>query len=264
VWGYLGHRVGLDDDELVSRDQLYPEGIDSEEYRQAQLEAFDEATLIAAAVAQDALGLDTTIEGSGAGVEAIVEGSPAAEVLEVGDVIVAIDGEPVAFATDLIAAIGAAEADVPLTLTLQRDDVERDVEVTLGDVEGIDGPGLGVGVTTADRDIQLAVPVTLEEDGVGGPSAGLLTALTVYDLLSDEDVARGRVISGTGTLDLDGSVGPIGGIVEKAEAAEAAGADVFIAPADQAADVADVLSDDVLVLAVSTFDEALTALTAGT
>ncbi|MDY7100037.1 MAG: PDZ domain-containing protein [Actinomycetota bacterium] len=262
LWDYVGHQLGLDDDELVARDQLYPDGIDSDEYRQAQLEAFDEATLIAAAVAEDALGMETTVEGDGASVDAIVDGSPAAEVLEVGDVIVAVDDTPIELATDLIAAIGADDEPRPISLTVLRDGTEQTLDVTLGEVAGLDGPGLGVGVTTSGQDIDLPITVTLEEDGVGGPSAGLLTALTIYDLLSDDDVAAGRLIAGTGTLDLDGRVGTIGGIVEKAQAAEAAGADVFIAPAAQAGDVEGVLSDDVTVLAVSTFDEALAALTA--
>ena len=98
---------------------------------------------------------------------------------------------------------------------------------------------------------------------MGGPSAGLLTALTVYDLLSPEDLAAGRHITGTGTLALGGQVGEIGGIVQKLHAAIAADADVFLAPAPQADLVTWVAAGRIKVVGVATFDEALAVLQAG-
>ena len=87
-------------------------------------------------------------------------------------------------------------------------------------------------------------------------------ALTVYDELSPTDVASGRTIAGTGTLAIDGTVGEIGGIEAKARAAQAAGADLFLAPAGQAADARRVLGDAMPVIGVTTFDDALQALAA--
>ena len=89
-----------------------------------------------------------------------------------------------------------------------------------------------------------------------------MTALTVYDELSPTDVAHGRTIAGTGTLALDGTVGEIGGIDAKARAAKAAGVDLFLAPAAQAADARSVLGNAIPVIGVTTFDQALAALTA--
>ncbi|MGD0006433.1 MAG: S16 family serine protease, partial [Anaerolineaceae bacterium] len=71
---------------------------------------------------------------------------------------------------------------------------------------------------------------------VGGPSAGLMFTLTVYNLLSPVDLTGGHKIAGTGTISPDGSVGPIGGVEQKVAAAEMAGAEYFFAPADNYAD----------------------------
>jgi PDZ domain-containing protein len=91
-----------------------------------------------------------------------------------------------------------------------------------------------------------------------------MTALTVYDQLSPDDLAAGRKIAGTGTIDVDGNVGEIGGIEAKARAAEGAGAQLFLAPATQAADARKVLGDKVPVVGVTTFQQALDALRGAT
>jgi Lon-like protease len=87
-----------------------------------------------------------------------------------------------------------------------------------------------------------------------------MTALTIYDELSPVDLAHGRHIAGTGTIDANGTIGEIGGIEAKARAAEATGAQLFLAPATQAAAARAVLGDRVPVVAVSTFTQALNAL----
>ena len=90
-----------------------------------------------------------------------------------------------------------------------------------------------------------------------------MTALAVYDELSAVDLAAGRTIAGTGTLDIDGQVGDIGGIEAKARAAAAAGAQLFLAPADQAAAARKVLGSRIPVIGVATFQQALDALRGG-
>lgn len=109
----------------------------------------------------------------------------------------------------------------------------------------------------------LPYPVRVDQDGVGGASGGLLIGLAVYDRLSPIDLARGRRVAGTGTLAADGSVGRVGGVAAKAAAAGAAGVDVFLVPSSQAGEARAVLADDVVVLGVETFAEAVAALTAG-
>jgi Lon-like protease len=121
-------------------------------------------------------------------------------------------------------------------------------------------PVIGVILDPPTVDVQLRYPVTDNAHGVEGPSAGLMTGLTVYDELSATDLAAGRTVAGTGTLDINGRVGDIGGIEAKARAAAAAGAQLFLAPADQAAAARRVLSTHIPVIGVRTFQEAVDAL----
>jgi PDZ domain-containing secreted protein len=123
---------------------------------------------------------------------------------------------------------------------------------------------LGYHVTwTVTGELLLPFPVSVDSDDVGGGSGGLLIALTVFDQMAPEDLARGRRIAGTGTMSLDGSVGPVGGIATKAQAALASGADLFLAPATQAGQARAVLGATIPVVAVARFDDALAALQRG-
>ena len=116
-----------------------------------------------------------------------------------------------------------------------------------------------IGLALADSDIE-PEDVSIDSDGVGGPSAGLLTALAVADLASPVDVAAGRLIAGSGTLDADGVVGPVGGIEDKIRAAHEAGVTVFLVP-PELVDTASAIVPSMDVLGVSTVAEAYEALT---
>ena len=105
-----------------------------------------------------------------------------------------------------------------------------------------------------DIDIKLA--------DVGGPSAGLMFALGLYDKLTPGSLTGGKFVAGTGTIDDDGNVGPIGGIRQKLAGARADGATWFLAPADNCDEVVDHVPDGLDVVKVSTFDQARSAVEA--
>jgi PDZ domain-containing protein len=109
-------------------------------------------------------------------------------------------------------------------------------------------------------ELRFPVDVEIDAGNIGGPSAGLAFALDIYDELG-EDIDRGRRIVVTGTLDLDGRVGPIGGIEQKTLGARLVDADVFLVPDLNAEAARRGAEDDVQVIPVSTFQEALSALT---
>ena len=88
-------------------------------------------------------------------------------------------------------------------------------------------------------------------------------ALGLYELMTPGDLTGGRTIAGTGTIDLQGKVGPIGGIRDKVVAAQRAGASIFLAPADDMADLAGVDTGAMRVISVATFADALQALRSG-
>jgi Lon-like protease len=254
-------RAVLDDRvDLVPQRQVIPEGVDPGEFSRRQQALFTESARVAAAVALDAAGLEVTISGSGAEVIAVVPGAPADDRLEPGDVVVAIDGTPVSLVADLVALAGEAEAGDVLVLTVEREGERRGVRIEIQEVGELGRPGLGVLAATVDQVIDLPVEVRVVQEGVGGPSGGLLMALTIYDLVHPDDVAAGRQVAGSGAIGPGGRVGSVGGITQKVAAAVEAGASVFLVPAGEADEAAAAAGDRLEVIAVETFDEALAAL----
>ncbi|MFN0029024.1 MAG: S16 family serine protease [Acidimicrobiales bacterium] len=279
---WFWHDVNNSLDPIVPFETLIPPGVNNQDYRETQLRVFVDAGQIAAAVAERALGQTVIIDGDGVLVTAVQPGAPADGHLSVGEVITAIDGRAVRSETDLrdvLAALGQeagltpgqqaspapSGVSVPAELTVvDVDGNSRTESVTLSVLAATGRLGLGLGVTTQGLRFELPIGVSIDGGGVGGPSAGLLTALTVYDVLSPTDVANGRHIAGTGTLSLNGQVGPIGGIAQKVLGAVSAGAEVFLAPAEQADEARYVAAGRIEVVGVATFDEAVAALTDST
>jgi PDZ domain-containing protein len=179
-------------------------------------------------------------------------------------VITAVDGRRVGTDSDLIAAIADER---PLQLRVRREGVEVTAVVTpqLREVDDERRPMLGVRITTHQPRLQIPLGIDVTSGRVGGPSAGLMIALAVFDLVDGGDLAGGRRIAGTGTLALDGTVGTISGIELKVPAAAGAGADVFVAPAAQVAAARDAVpsGSNLAVLGVETFDDAVAVLTGG-
>lgn len=248
------------DADVIDRNRVIPAGTDSEEYFEAQRRLFEESGRIAAAVGLRAAGLDVSVSGRGARVTGVVPGAPAAGKLSTGEVITAVAGAPMQTAADLVTAIAKKEAGREVDLTVERDGRTRQVRIELGRYGEGDQVGLGVRVDTRDLRIDLPFPVEVDAGRLGGPSAGLMIALTVYDLAERGDLTAGRVIAGTGTVDLDGDVGPVGGVRQKVEAALDAGARLFLAPPAEATEARAAAGDRLRVVEASTVQEALDAL----
>jgi PDZ domain-containing protein len=114
-----------------------------------------------------------------------------------------------------------------------------------------------VGFTSVDA---FPIPISISSGDIGGPSAGLMWALGLYELMTPGDLLAGRTVAGTGTIDLRGRVGPIGGISDKVVAAEKAGAQIFLAPEKNKPDLEGIDTGDMTVVSVATFGDALRAL----
>ena len=244
------------DDEAVERERdVLPPGIDIEDYFADQRDVFAQSVEVAAAVGLQLAGRDIDIRGEGALIEGILPGSPAAAGLRVGDVITAVDGDTIEFSVDLSEHTGALAAGDTISVTVERDGQYATVDLVLVDIPDLGRAGIGVSVSTRNLTVELPVEVTAETD-IGGPSAGLMLALTVYDLVDPVDLAAGRIVAGTGTIDLAGQVGNIGGIGMKVRGAAAAGATIFLAPAEQAEQARSAAPESMTVVGVSTADEA--------
>jgi PDZ domain-containing protein len=174
-------------------------------------------------------------------------------------VILAIDGDEIASRRDASRAIGAAGEGEPLGFELEVDGRPEEASFTREPC----GPDdeLLVGVRLLDT---FPFAVTMSSGDVGGPSAGLMWAVGLYELLTPVDLTTGRTIAGTGTIDIAGDVGPIGGIRDKVVAAERAGADLFLAPIDNVREVRGVDTGTMRIVPVATFDEAIAALASDT
>ncbi len=263
--------------DLSPRETIRPAGVSQEDLRRQNIELMERSKQNAIFVALTRLGYEVTYEGSGALVNATIEESAAEGVLESGDVIVALNGEPVEFSTDAVAIIGEFGPGESITLMIERPIGEEGTEfetleipIVLGPYRSVEDDGdivvdesRGmVGVMLGDAPVELVFPVEVEIDSrnIGGPSAGLMFTLEIMDELSADDLTGGHRIAGTGTIDQDGVVGSIGGVRQKVYGAIDAGADFVLVPSNNYDDALTAAGDDIEVVAVGTIDDALSFL----
>lgn len=253
-WGLLWAAVR--DREIASAGDVTPEGIDEETFLQRQREIFRQSRVLAAAAGAEAAGLNVTVGGTGAIVERVLPGSPAARELEEGDVIVAVDEREIQLATDLQDLIRRRSVGTRFRIGFERNGRTHEVELRSRRLSGVaDGTvGIGVVISTRGFDIDLPFEISFERRRIGGPSAGLIYALAITDMLDDGDPLKGRTVAATGTIDVEGNVGPIGGADLKAKGAADAGATLFLVPERDAGSVSE---DGVRTIGVSTLEQAL-------
>lgn len=246
---------------LTPIETVAPEGGLTPEFFAAQREQFSRTFAIAAAIGAEAAGVEVSVTTTVL-IRGVAEGGPADGQLRAGDEVRSVDGEPISDATELQARTAGAEVGDELTLEVVAHDGDaREVTVTLDRVASTGDVGLGVVIETVSESLELPFDVALGDTRIGGPSAGLMTAVTVYDLLDDEDLIAGRTVVGTGTIGPTGQVGAVGGVAAKTRAAVAYGADVVLVPEVQLEEA--LLTsppDDVTVVGVASFDDALAAL----
>lgn len=162
-----------------------------------------------------------------------MKGMPAYGKIEVGDKIKSVDGHTYESADKMVSYISSKKAGTTVRFILERNGKEITQNVTLKPFkEEPKRVGIGVSLFT-DRHVKVSPSVKVDIENIGGPSAGLMMSLEIYNQLTKEDETHGYAIAGTGTIDADGTVGPIGGIDQKVVAADKAGKDIFFAPNDK-------------------------------
>jgi PDZ domain-containing protein len=240
---------------VVPLDSVFPEGVTTEQRDERNATLMVDSQHEATAAALNELGYDT---GAQVVVVDAVEGTPADGILQADDVITGIGGTAVTSATQLREAIQESDGQ-PVQLTVQRDGEEKTVEVTPEkSTEGGTTTWL-IGVTLR-TDYDFEIDVTIQLDNVGGPSAGMMFALGIIDTLTPGELNGGENVAGTGTIDAEGTVGPIGGIRQKLYGARDAGAEYFLAPASNCDEVVGHVPDGLKVIRTATLDESLDAL----
>jgi PDZ domain-containing protein len=194
-------------------------------------------------------------------VAAVDKDSPAFGKLEVGDVMQTIDGTRIRSADQVVNTI-VKGGTKPVTLGILRD--HRRLSVTMKPVvmtvDGEKRPRIGI---TQGVGFSFPFDIDLHVDpSIGGPSAGLMFSLAIYDTLTPGSLSGGAVVAGTGELGADGKVGPIGGIAQKIAAAHDAGARLFFVPKDNCPDVTHLHPDGMRLVEATTVHEARLALQA--
>jgi PDZ domain-containing protein len=244
---------------LAPEEDVNPAGVSEGQRRKESLNEMSRSQEIAVTVALRELGHEVEVEEKGVEVASVLPDRPAAGKLEIGDVIVEARGRPVKTRDELLELMGAVRPGQVVELVVVREDERRTVRVgTVADDEDENRAVFGVIVQQA-AEFDFPLRVRIDAGDIGGPSAGLAFALQIVDELGPE-LDAGRRIAVTGELDLDGDVGPIGGIKQKTIGAREAGAAIFIVP-DENAQEARRYAENLEIVAVSTFDEALTNLT---
>ncbi len=180
---------------------------------------------------------------------------PAKDKLLVHDVFKEVDGEPVTNADQIIKAVRKHEDGSLVEFRILRDKRELTVRIKPKQIDGTTRVGVSLGLG-----YEFPFNVTLRVDPtVGGPSAGLMFSLAIYDTLTPGSLTGGATVAGTGELGSDGQVGPIGGIAQKIAGAQAAGAKLFFVPKDNCSDVKG-LHPDLRLVKATTMHEARVAL----
>ncbi|HEV7662509.1 MAG TPA: PDZ domain-containing protein [Chloroflexota bacterium] len=233
TWGEVARARAVGKAEVVPAEVVRPPGTTQQQVNETNKRLIDESKPVAAVVALRAAGYPVEISGQGAEVQSILPGLPADGVLQVGDIIVAVDGDAVDTTNTLIERIRRHQVGDRVTLTILREGQRQDLQLGTKDSPTEPGrPVVGVTISTYLFEVRMPFPVDIESDNVGGPSAGFMFALGILDSVTDGDLTRGYFVAGTGTIAADGTVGAVGGAAEKALAAEQAGAQIFLVPKD--------------------------------
>lgn len=217
-------------DAVVPESEIFTPGQSSQQVAKEDTEemANSQQTATAAALCQLGIAFKTVDT-----IQATVKGMPAASVLRPGDVIVAVGGTPVTCHADAGTLIKARKPGAPVELTILRKGRTQQVRLVTADVQG--GPEIGVEIVES---FVFPFSVTISVGDIGGPSAGLMFALGIIDKITPDNLAGGRFIAGTGEIEANGTVDPIGGIQQKMAGARAAGATIFLTPAANCPDTA--------------------------
>lgn len=252
--------------ELFPVDAIRSENESDEEYAVRQLHMMDGSKLNAIEVACKKAGLPIDYRFKGVYVLHVVPDMPAEGKLMPGDRVSKIDGKDFQSMNEFIQYVSGKKAGEKVEITYKRNGKENTVPIAVTSFK--DDPkkvGVGIGLVD-DKELSVSPTVTINSEEIGGPSAGLMFTLEIYNQLVNEDLTKGYKIAGTGTIVADGTVGRIGGIEQKVVAADKAGAEIFLAPNENGTEnsnyelalkTAKDINSSITIVPIDTFEEAV-------
>ena len=253
IWAKVDSSV-----DLYSREVILPKGVTPKQLADISIQNMKTSENVAIAVALDSLDFQIETQGDGVLVVGILDDSPVAGKLLKEDLIISINNEEIKSTSEFIALLRTYEIGDTVSIGLMRNDKETSIETKL--IEHIDyenEPMVGFLASTPNQRFVFPITVDIETGNVGGPSAGLMMALNVYNSLTEEDLTKGTKVAGTGTIEIDGSVGPVGGVKQKVIAAKKAGSTLILVPTANFNDAESFIDENTAIIAVDTFNQAL-------
>lgn len=242
-------------DDVVPTEVFYPEGTTGREAQERNTIQFDNSQAAASAAAMKELGYEVT---ETVVVATVVEDSPAAGLLKEGDVLVAIAGTKVKSPQQTVKLVQAQKPGTVIRVDINRDGKAMTVKPKLA-ASPVD-PELGFLGIQSVSNYEGPIDVEYGVEGVGGPSAGMMFSLAIIDKLVPEQINNSKVVSGTGTINSDGQVGPVGGVKQKLDAARTKGSEIFLVAKGNCEDVIGNEPESMPVVPVETLSEALDVL----
>lgn len=245
-------------DAVVPEGEIFTPGQSEQQVTKQDTEEMTDSQQTAAAAALCQLKIKYKTVDTIAGTDA---GMPAHGVLRSGDIISAVDGKPVTCTADAGTLIRAHRPGTALEITVIRKGKPRRVRLVSKDVQG----QAVIGVDVLESFV-FPFSVKINITNIGGPSAGMMFALGIIDKLTPMNLTAGKFIAGTGEIEANGTVDPIGGIQQKMAGARAAGATIFLTPAANCPDTVGAVPAGMRLVKVSTLRGAvkdLQALKAG-
>ena len=262
---YLGEALvgwAAPSESVIPRESIYGPEVTGEEIteRNDQLFALSQSDSIAAAMKELGIPTEEAIV-----VTVVAGGSPADGVVKAGDQILTVNGQEVTSPAQVGQEVRKGEVGDTVTLEVLRaeepgaEPTKKTLEVVTvanpkpEDPAAAPQPYMGIVVGVAYK-----APFDIEfgDSNVGGPSAGMMFSLGIIDMLTEGQLNGGKHVAGTGTIDPEGNVGPIGGIQQKLVGAQDAGAELMLAPQDNCADVVGNIPSGLKVVPVSTLSQA--------
>jgi PDZ domain-containing protein len=240
------------EEEIISANETIQSKAEKEHYM-----LISSATLAIAEGLQLA-GFQVTENYDGVIILSILPDSPSSSLLITGDIISGINRQQINTIKDLEAVLQSLEEGEVVQLRIIRENTTIKVTtITMPSLHEGGSVRLGVSAETHLAGFTFPFPVTIAPEKIlGGPSAGLMFSLGVYDLVTPGDLTGGRCIAGTGTIDIEGNVGSIGSVKQKVVAAQRAGAEYFLCPVENYED-AQAVAKTIKVIQVSTALEAI-------
>jgi PDZ domain-containing protein len=229
IYSYLEAKIRKYE-EIYPLDMILNKTETEEEYDARQLHLMAGSKLNAIEVAYRKAGLPVNYKYKGIYVVQVIPNMPAEGKLRAGDRIFKVDGKELPSSEKFIDYVSKKQAGDKVKLTYLRNNNTKTVTLQLKPFKE-DPQKVGIGISLVDdKEIIVNPKVKVKTDEIGGPSAGFMFSLEIYNQLTKDDLTKGYQIAGTGTIEVDGTVGPIGGIEQKIVAADKAGAEIFFAP----------------------------------